>query len=306
MKKTCFTIFLCVILIFFSGCFNSTQQDEGPSAQDSSLVSSSVSSPQKVIGPSEKQWNKSSLLSGLKKIIERGTLIVAMIQADVDAFCMTSADGSLNGIDVQWAEDIANSLGVKLTISRECDTYDKLADMLINGQADLVISTYSLTTDRSVYVSLSDPYLTVRLGVMVNKQELVKNKIESNPIDYMKNNHIKLAVLRNSSHVETIAEMFPSAEIVEMDTYNEICTAARNGDVFGYLCGEVEFLFDYNRDPELSLYTKVFTFSDALDKYCIGVDPNNRDLLRFVNTCIKCFKTTTIKDVERCIGGAKK
>ena len=109
---------------------------------------------------------------------------------------------------------------------------------------------------------------------------LCKKQIENNPIDYMKNNNIKLAALKNSSHVKLISEMFPNAEIVEMDTYEQICQAVRNNDVFGYLCGEVEFLFDYNHDPELALYTKVFAFSDAAEYYCVGVSPSNNDLLK--------------------------
>lgn len=294
MKKLCFLVCLCtIIFLFFAGCSNSQEKLEN---QTSQLVSSEVSSPEKVV--QAKQWNEPALFPGLEQIIKKGTLTVAMIKNDVDVFCETLEDGTLTGIDVQWAQNIADSLGVTLTINRDCDTYDKLTEYLINGNADLAISTYSLTTDRAAYVNISKPYLTSRLGVMVNKQELVKKQIENNPIDYMKNNNIKLAALKNSSHVKLIPEMFPNAETVEMDTYEQICQAVRNNDVFGYLCGEVEFLFDYSHDPELSLYTKVFAFSDAAEYYCVGVAPNNNDLLKFVNALIDSSKVTTIKDVE--------
>lgn len=294
MKKLCFILSLCTIFTLFPGC--SSNQVEESENQSISLVNTEVTAPPKEV--IAKQWNESSLFPGLEKVIKKGKLTVAMIKNDVDVFCETLEDGSLTGIDVQWAKDIANSLGVTLIVNRECDTYDKLTELLISGNVDLVISTYSLTTNRSAYVNISKPYLTSRLGVMLNKQALIRNQIENNPIDYMKDNTIKIAALRSSSHVKVIPEMFPKAEIIEMDTYEEICRAVRNNDVFGYLCGEVEFLLDYSRDPELSLYTKVFVFSDALEKYCIAVSPDNSDLLQFVNSCIDSSKTTTIKDVE--------
>lgn len=292
MKKICCLLGLCLILTFSYGC-NQTQQIKSDSHLPS--VNTEVES-SKTIQPI--QLDEKSLLPGIEKIIKRGTLRVAMVNIDVDGFCETQEDGSLTGIDAQLAKDIANSMGVSLTINRESDSWDKLTELLANDEVDLVISTYSLTTTRATSVKISNPYLTSRFGVMVNKQELVKNKIEKNPIDYMQNNEIKIAAIRGSSHVNLASEFFPKAKIVEMDSYKDMYTAVRNGDVFGYICGELRFLCDYNEDAELSLYTKVFVFSDALEKYCVGVSPDNTDLLNFVNAYIDSSKEITVKDYE--------
>lgn len=294
MKKAYFCFVFCVVFLFLHGCSNTS--DNKIDEQINLATSSEISSPEKKV--QIKQWDKASMRPGLKQIIEKGTLNVAMIKNDVDVFCETQEDGTLTGIDVEFAQSIASSLGVELVIDRSCDTYNKLTETLLEGSADLVVSTYSLTIDRAAYVNISKPYLTSRLGVMLNKQELVKNQIEKNPIEYMKSNPIKLSALKGSSHVKVVSEMFPNAEIVEMDTYKEICQAVRNSDVFGYLCGEVKFLFEYVRDPELALYTQVFVFSDALEKYCAGIQANNADLLQFVNDYIDSSRTITIEDVE--------
>lgn len=245
--------------------------------------------------------DRKNLLPGIEKIVNRGTLKVAMINIDIDGFCETQSDGSLKGLDVQLAQNIARSLGVSLSINRESDTYDKLTDLLINDQVDLVISNYSLTTNRAAKIKFSKPYLTTRLGIMLNKQNLVKYQIEKNPIDFLKNNKIKIATFKGSSHSDFISSVFPNAEIVEMDNYKDMCHAVYKNEVFGFFSGEPRFLCNYNDDPELQLYTKVFVFSDALEKYCIGVSENNNDLLNFVNSYIDLSKELTLKDYENLL-----
>lgn len=295
MKKLTFLLSVCLFLTCLTGC---------TSTQSSTAEPINISATSVEVGPSKSDApvvsiNKENLLPGLKKIVEKGTLTVAMINDEIPVFCETQSDGSVAGIDVNLAQELANSLGVTLTINRESNTYDELTDLLVKGAVDLVISTYSLTTERAACVSISNPYLTTRIGVMVNKQELVKNRIEKNPIDYMKSNNIKLAAIRHSAHVSMLPEMFPQAQVVEMDSYEEMYNAVRNGEIFGYVCGEMRLLCDYYEDETLPLYTQVFAFSDAPDNYCVGVAPDNMDLLSFVNSYLESSKTITVKDFEK-------
>lgn len=295
MKKLTFLLSVCLFLTCLTGC---------TSMQSSTAEPINISATSVEVSPSKSDAqvvsiNKENLLPGLKKIVEKGTLTVAMINDEIPVFCETQSDGSVAGIDVNLAQELANSLGVTLTIIRESNTYDELTDLLVKGAVDLVISTYSLTTERAACVSISNPYLTTRIGVMVNKQELVKNRIEKNPIDYMKSNNIKLAAKRSSSHINILSSVFPKAQIVEMNSYDDMCNAVKNGDIFGYLCNEVRFLYNYYTDARAHLYTQVFTFSDALDNYCVGVIPNNPDLLSFVNSYVDTHNNIISKEIEK-------
>ncbi len=288
---------LSVYLFFtcFTGCTSiQSGTDETKTTSITSVEVSQSKNKTQVVSVDKDSW-----LPGLKKIVEKGKLIVAMINEEVPIFCETQVDGSVAGIDVNLAQAIANSLGVTLEINRESNTYDEMTKLLVTGNVDLVISTYSLTPERAACINISNPYLTTRIGVMVNKKELVKHRIEKNPIDYMKTNNIKLAALKNSAHVSMLPEMFPKVQVVEMDSYQEIYTAVRNGDIFGYMCGEMRFLCDYYEDETLPLYTQVFVFSDAPDNYCVGVAPDNLDLLSFVNSYLESSKIITVKDFEQ-------
>lgn len=290
MKKIYNILSLCLLLVLFSGCTFTKQNTSNDVIEPREI--SSLKTAKKIV------LDHATLLPGIKKIVERGKLRVAMINIDIDGFCAKNDDDSVSGIDIQVAQDIANSLGVSLELNRESDTYDKLTDLLVKDKVDLVISTYSLSTTRAASVKMSNPYLTSRFGVMLNKQELVKKQIEKNPIDYMQSNEFKIAAVKGSSHVDLAKEFFPYAQVVEMDSYKEMYNAVKKGDIFGYLCGELRFLCDYTEDEELSLFTKVFVFSDVLENYCIGVSPDNNDLLNFVNTYIDSSKKVTVKDYE--------
>lgn len=292
MRKLYFLL-ISFIFTFFCGC-NQKQSDVLNFQPSSVSLDSSYSD-------NFTKLDNNNLLPGIKKIVDRGTLKVARINMDIDGFCESQSDGSFRGLDVQLAQNIANSLGVSLTLNRDCDTYDKLTELLIKDEADLVISNYSLTTNRAAKIKFSKPYLTTRLGIMLNKQNLVKNQIEKNPIDYLKNNKVKIAAFKGSSHVDFILSVFPNAEIVEMDNYKDMCYAVYNNEVFGFFSGEPRFLCNYNANPELQLYTKVFVFSDALEKYCVGVSENNKDLLDFVNSYIDLSKELTLKDYEKLL-----
>lgn len=289
-----------MILTCFSGC----QTKKNTTSSDStSIISIEVESPKLVPQAvvAKVSSDTETLLPGIKKIIEKGTLNVAMVKEDLTVFCETAEDGTSTGLEIDIAKNIANSLGVELVINRECESHNQLAELLTKGSADLAISTYSVTTDRAAKVKLSNPYFSPRMGVMVNKQELVQNQIEKNPIDYMKNNTLKIAALKGTSHVQLVKEMFPNAIAVEMDSYKAMRDAVRNNEVFGYICGEISFLFDYYEDQTLPLHTQVFVFPDALDHYCIGVDPNNEDLLNFVNAYISSSRAMTIEDVDNSL-----
>lgn len=294
MRKLVFLLGLCLLCPVFSGCSN--QMSNASEAQNGSSIGTEVAAPKKTV--QAVSLDKTAILPGLKSIVDRGVLRVGMIQREVEAFVETQKDGSLKGIDVTLAQDLAKALGVSLEINREIGLYDELTKLLANDQVDLIISSYSMTPERASYVNLSKSYLTSRMGVMLNKQQLVKNQIEKNPIEYMQNNKLKIAAVKNSSHVALASELFPKAEILEMDSYEQMYKAVRDNKIFGYLCGELRFLCNYYADEELSLHTQVFVFSDALDHYCVGVNPNNDDLLNFVNSYIDSAKTITVKEVE--------
>lgn len=277
-------------LLFVSGC-NKNDSIIDVSRDDVSNVSN--------VGSICNNVDKQLLLPNVKKIVDRGYIKVAMLADDIDVFCRTQPDKSLAGLDVDMAQNIADVLGVSLVIDQTAKAYDDIIKLLSTNDVDLGVAMYSIDTTRAACLALSDPYLVSNLCIMINKKELAKNGISKNPIDYMKQNKIKVAVLKGSVHVRAVKRAFPDVEVVEMNTQDEIRNSVMNDEVFGCFSGQVESLCDYIQYPELSIYTKSFVFSDESDKFCIAIPPNNIDMLNFINAYINSSRVLNIDDVEQ-------
>ena len=234
----------------------------------------------------------------IAEVIERGTLRVAIPKQDLVAFFQEDEAGRLYGIDIELAEDIADSLGVQVFFDRTSDNYDDLTVKLENNEVDMVIATYSHSLDRIKYVDFSEPYLELRFGVMVNKQEMVRHDIKGNPVPYLKEHQERIAVVEGTSHVELAKQLFETCEIVEADDYDTAVSLVKTGEAFGFFSGELEFYSKYIAQPELLIYTSAYTFSDIKDKFCIGVPREKGQLLDYVNLYLESSPKITVADVQ--------
>jgi len=262
--------------------------------------------------------NFDGMAPDIEKIIQRGHLIVAMFAIDIPIFYEVDEDVAyevdenglivqgLKGFDVDFAKALAASLGVEARFDRGADSFDKLTEKLKNGEVDIIISTYSITPERTKYISFSDPYLETYLSIIVGKQQLVRNKIEYNPLEYMKTTPgVKIGVEGGTAYVSLAKMLFPKAEIVELynnedgyeQAYKQGCYKVKSGELFACFFGELQILEIFEKDPTLSLYTSVYTFTDLPDQFCVGVSRDTPQLLNFVNSYIRTNKMVTYSEI---------
>ncbi|GEM_PF-1335684 len=232
-------------------------------------------------------------------ILQRGELIVAMPSADTPLFHETDENSETTGIDADLARSIAADLGVDVHFDRSSRTFVDLTDKLKHGEVDLVISTYSMTTERNMYIDFSDPYLETYLSVLVSKQALVTNKIESSPLDYMKTNPVTIGAVAGTAHYDMAKSLFPDAVITPLAGYEEGYEKVISGELFAFLSGELEFLSAFEQDPVLGLYASVYSFTDLRDQFCIGVSRDTPQLLDYVNTYLRTRNRLTYDQVAQ-------
>lgn len=235
----------------------------------------------------------------LAAIIRRGELVCALPADDTPLFHESDGAGGVMGIDVDLARGIAESLGVEAVFDRSSRTFSDMTDKLKHGEVDLIVSTYSITTERNMYVNLSDPYLETYLSVLVGKQELVRNKIEYSPLEYMKTNPVKIGAVSSTAHLDMAQALFPDAEIVPLQSYEEGYDKVVSGELFAFLSGELEFLSGFERDPTLSIYAAAYSFTDLRDQFCVGVSRDTPQLLQYVNTYLKTNRMITYDEVAQ-------
>lgn len=285
---------ILLLMSFFCGCNIS---NEGNEADKKDNIEDVKNVEDMVLAVLKKETEKMRFES-IKEIIERGYIKIAMVPDDVDVFCRVNKDGDVEGLDAQIAKKLAQTLGVKLEVYK-AKQYEDILKLLLNKEADLAIAMYSIDPDRASVINFSDPYLESHLCVTVNSVELVKHNIVQDPIDYLRNNQVKIGVMKGSIHVNTVTQIFPKAQIIEFDSQDKMEEKVMNGEIFAVFQGEIECLCDYIRIPKMEIYTKTFVFSDAKDRFSIALPPDNIEMLNFINAYIKSIKMLTNDDVER-------
>ena len=70
----------------------------------------------------------------IKRIQDRGELVVAMFREDVYPLFYTDERGTLRGHEVDLAKEIASTLGVGLRIDRSAATFDGVVDIVGKGE----------------------------------------------------------------------------------------------------------------------------------------------------------------------------
>ena len=91
-------------------------------------------------------------------IIKKGTVQIAVDPTSAP-FGVTGTDGQPDGFDVDVAKLVAKYLGVKLELVPV--TSQNRIPYLLTNRVDMVISLFSVTPERALQVSFSNPYAAV-------------------------------------------------------------------------------------------------------------------------------------------------
>lgn len=242
----------------------------------------------------------------IARILARGKLIVATTLIDSPPMYQISEDGTGVGIECDLAKEIADSLGVELEYLRYSDDYSRLQNAVMDGSADIIMCCYSNTLARARYLRFSDVYLSINYGMMANRSQLVQYGAEEDPAGFLLKTPMKLGVLGGSSHAAAVRTLFPACEIVEVfleegdpyqDAYDKAAYMVARGELFGYFCVEAEFVMQYLRHPDLSIYTKSYSFTDVSDAYAIGMNMQDAGLQQYVNLFLSQREPLSMNDL---------
>ena len=224
----------------------------------------------------------------IQKIIDRGKIVVGLYYKDKPPFIMTNPKGVLYGLDIDLARNIAKSLGVDVEFNREAGSYKELHEIASTGKTargnpvDVVISKFSRTYERAKSVRFTQPYLTFRQALIVNKIQAAKNKIEDYPMDYLRQAKVKIGVREKTSYVEYAEELFKNAEIIE-GKWEDIVKMVVEGKVTAVLRDEYEIMKLVKRNPELAIKISVYILKDRKDHIAMAVPCDSINLLAWLN-----------------------
>ena len=225
------------------------------------------------------------LAPDIARIVNHGELVVSMLAADNPPFFSTQK-GQLVGTDVDLARLIGKELGVPVRFDRSPKTFDGVAEMVANSQADLGISRLARTLKRGQMVHFSNSYMRLGHALLINRVRFAEMAGDQPLPQVVRNFTGSIGVIANSSWEEFGRRNFPQAKLVSYPTWQEAVNAAIKGEVVAAYRDELEIMQIVNSDPSLALSLRTVTFNDLESPLSIMVGIRDLTLLSFVNEVI--------------------
>jgi polar amino acid transport system substrate-binding protein len=254
-----------------------------------------LSAPAIVLAPSARAADDSLLAPEIKKIKDRGQLIVALTSLDSPPFYYARKNGqsgggasSLAGYDFQLATEIAAGLDVALVLNRDAGDFNKVVDLVMKSEADIAISKLSLTVKRAVGALFSRPTIELRHALLANRVSIAKAANGKEVQDVINRSFTgKIGVIADSSFVDTARQLFPAATLRELKTWDHVVDAVNGGAVDIAYRDELEIKRIMRLRPELHLNVRSVLISDKKDLIAVAAPYQSGQLVSLVNVILQ-------------------
>ncbi|WP_435299855.1 glutamate ABC transporter substrate-binding protein [Timonella sp. A28] len=215
--------------------------------------------------------------STMARLAEDGKITVGT-KFDQPLFGLKAPNGDPEGFDVEIAKIIAGELGISAdnitwvqTVSANRETF------IEQGQVDFVVATYTINDKRKEVVDFGGPYYIAGQSLMVLKD----NSDINGPEDL---DGKKVCSVDGSTPAQNIAENYPQAELVTLDTYTDCLDPLRNKQVDAVTTDNV-ILAGYVAESEDEFRLAGEQFTE--EPYGIGLKKGDTDFRNFINDTLE-------------------
>jgi polar amino acid transport system substrate-binding protein len=225
-----------------------------------------------------------ALAPDVKRILDRGRLVVAAAGFETPPFVFTGNAGKPDGTDIDLATNMAKALGVDIVFDRRAQNFNEIVAIIARREADLAISKLSETLDRALKVRFSQPYLVLRHALLLNRLRFVKISKGRDPVDVVRDFGATIAVVKGTAYVEYAKRLLPHAELREYPTWEpDAVGAVMRGEVVAAYRDELEVRRVLAAWPEAPLELRPAILTDTRDPIGIGVPWDSAQLLAWVD-----------------------
>ena len=268
---------IIAVLVLSCGLFQMSMLSQPVLANPASILLSSAPTPRTEMPPD------------IQRILDRGTLVVALLNHDNPPFFIGEAK-ALGGLDIKIAQGLADALEVDLEFNRSAETFNQVVEKVYQLEADIAISKLSRTLSRAKRVHFSQPYVTMRQGLLVNRLQLAQQTEGNQIIEAIRNFNGNVGVIKGSSYGSFIKQKFPAATIQEYPTWDDIVKAVVNGDIQAAYRDELEIKKVILKNPDAALRLQTIALTDTQDQIAMAIPWDSHNLQAFVNQYLDTFK----------------
>lgn len=202
-------------------------------------------------------------------------LVVAMELA-YPPFETKDSAGNPEGVSIDFITDFAEAYGYDLTI--ENTSFDGLIPMLQTGKADAVMSSMTITEERSQSVDFSDPYAKAQLAILANSGSGIETIEDLNQPGRV------VAVKTGSTGDVFATKNLDQANIVRLADESACVTEVVQGKADGFLYDQLTIYRNQARNPEST--NAVFIPFQDVEYWGIAVAKDHQELLDQINEFI--------------------
>ena len=217
----------------------------------------------------------SSSASGSLATVVAGKLTMAT-NATFPPYEMTTDAGTIEGIDVDTAQAIAEKLGLELQID-DMD-FDAALLSVQQGKADIAMAGITVTDERMAVMSFSDSYATGIQSVIVPEGSDIAS------VDDLAGK--KIGTQRGTTGYLYCSDDFGEDAVVAYDNGLTAVQALNNGQVDAVVIDNEPAKAYVESNPGL----KILDTSYAEEDYAIGMAKGNTALLEAVNAALEELK----------------
>ncbi len=233
-------------------------------------------------------WAQEQLLPSIKRIVDRGEIIVATLDKSAAPMVMIDDKNKLTGFDINLARLVGKRLGVKVAF-RRAPSFDDVVGLVAKLEADIGVSFLSQTTDRARTVLFTRPYVSQSVTALINRVRGLRlgNSCPSGDELGRLAETPKLAgVIRDSSHAAGVKIRFPKAKPVAFATLEKMLGAVASGKIMFSIQGEIGAQYFMGQNPAAFIRLKLCKIGRIKDRIGIAVRPDSPGLLAWLDVLL--------------------
>lgn len=198
-------------------------------------------------------------------------------------FEMKTQKGDWIGFDIEMMKEFSKSISVELKMVQI--SFDGIIPALVSGKCDMIAAGMTVTPERKVMVSFSDPTYISGLSIAIKNTE--KNKAEYIDLASLDKNGIKIAVKTGYTGDIFLSKTLKNAQILKFDQDSDLVLAVMQGRANAFVSNStyVDLMDKGNKNKFIILPTKI-----VAEHFSVAGRKDDLELMKSFNAFLKHWK----------------
>lgn len=218
--------------------------------------------------------------STMRRIEERGRLIVGVSQDKYGIGYLNPLTNELEGFDIDIAKTMARAIfGDERRIQFVAVASADRIPLIQQGRVDMVISTFTINAARKNDINFSEVYYMAGQKILVHRDSTARSIADLSGR--------RVCAPRGSTSAKNITTANPQAILVETTEFTDCLVLFQMRQVDAISTDDVILAGLARQDP----FARVVGTSFTAEPYGIGISRDQADLVRFVNAVLVQMKS---------------